>query len=131
MTRVLLSSQDKRKYARLDIALSVSYAVRRADGQLSELADALSSDISAGGLRLMTPTSLNPGDVIDLEISIVGNEDEAIRASGEVVWQTKIGPTSYETGTIIRNMARQDKARFMSFVFDQMSRFVSTTEDLN
>lgn len=117
-----LSLQEKRKYARLDIALSVSYAVKNVGGEMSELADALSSDISAGGLRLMTPTPLKPGDLLDLEITIDGNNQETIHASGEVVWQNQISDTSFETGAIIRYMDDEDKQRFMSFVFDQMSR---------
>lgn len=118
---------EKRRHARLDIALSVSYSVKHANGEMSELADALSSDISATGLRLMTPTSLKPGDEIELEISIIGDDDELtdpIMAVGEVVWQNEISETSFETGTVIKHMEDEDKSRFMGFVFDQMSRFI-------
>ncbi len=115
---------DKRKFARLDIALSVSYAIRKDGGELSDLADAMSSDISAGGIRLMTPGPLRPGDLIDLEITIHGSDGEPIQASGEVVWQNQISSTSFETGAIIRYMKEEDKRRFMAFVFDQMSRVV-------
>ena len=119
---------NKRRHARLDIALSVSYAVRAAGGEVSELAEAMSSDISAGGLRLMTPTSLNPGMLLDLEITIDGDEGNPIQASGEVVWQNQISETSFETGTIIKYMQESDKQRFMGFVFDQMSRVMGTAE---
>lgn len=113
---------EKRRFARLDIALSVSYAVRGSNGELSELADAMSSDISAGGLRLMTPSALKAGDLLDIEITIGEDTTLKIPASAEVVWQTQITDTSYETGAIIRYMCEADKQRFMSFVFDQMSR---------
>lgn len=119
-----ISLQEKRKYARLDIALSVSYAIKNAGGEISELADALSSDISAGGLRLMTPTPLHPGDLLDLEITINGDNSQIIHASAEVVWQNQLSETSYETGAIIRYMEDEAKQRFMAFVFDQMSRVV-------
>lgn len=117
-------TKEQRKFARLDIALSVSYAIRDQNGELSEIAEAQSSDISAGGLRLMTPTPLNNGDIIDLEISIHGEEGEPIHAHGEVVWQNKLANHSYETGTVIKYMKDEDKQRFLGFVFDQMARVV-------
>ncbi len=120
-----ISDKDKRKFARLDIALSVSYAIKNNEGELSDLAEALSSDISAGGLRLMTPSPVKSGTLIDLEITINGREDiDTIYASGEVVWQNKLSNTSYETGTIIKYMSQEDKQKFMAFVFDQMARVV-------
>lgn len=118
------SDANKRRFARLDIALSVSYAVRKNGTEVSPLAEALSSDISAGGVRLMTPKPLNPGDLVDLEITIHGHEDEPIKAVGEVVWQNKLSNTSYETGTVIKHIEEADKQRFMSFVFDQMSKVI-------
>ena len=114
---------NRRKHARLDIALSVSYALRTAQGETSEIAEALSSDISASGIRLMTPSPLKPGDILDLEIIIHG-EDLPIHASGEVVWQSKISETSYETGAIIRHIADGEKQRFLGFIFDQLARLV-------
>ncbi|MDO8461760.1 MAG: PilZ domain-containing protein [Deltaproteobacteria bacterium] len=119
--------RERRKYARLDIAINVSYAVVSNSGEVSDYADALSSDISAGGLRLMTPGALQNGAALDLEIFTPESEDHPIHASGEVVWQNKISETSYETGAIIRHMEEKDKKKFLGFVFDQMSRFVGTT----
>lgn len=126
-TDYVLEKQNKRRYARLDIALSVSYALKSPGGEVSELAEAMSSDISAGGLRLMTPGPLHPGDLLDLEISICGNEESPIRANGEVVWQNKIADTSYETGTVIKYVNEEDKQRFMNFVFEQMTRLMGVS----
>jgi c-di-GMP-binding flagellar brake protein YcgR len=126
--------QDKRKHARLDIALSVSYAVKH-NGDPSEMAEAMSTDISAGGLRLMTPSPLNPGDVLDMEIVLTGEHDEPrhIKASGEVVWQNKVADKSFETGAVIKHIDDKDKQYLMSFVFDQISKMVGgrTTEILH
>lgn len=119
--------KERRKYARLDIALTVSYATVNREGQVSAYAEAMSSDLSASGLRLMTPTPLENGATLDLEIYTPGSDEEPIRASGEVVWQSQITPTSFETGTIIKHMEEKDKKRFLGFVFDQMSRFVGAT----
>lgn len=116
--------QNRRKYARLDIALTVSYAVEAASGELSNYAEAVSSDISAGGLRLMTPTALSPGAKLDLEIFLGDDPEGKIQAKGEVVWQNQIAPTSFETGVLVNHMDNDAKKKFMEFVFDQMSRFV-------
>lgn len=123
-----LVNHDQRKYARLDIALSVSYAVQGENGECSELAEAISSDVSAGGLRLMTPGPIKSGSMIDLEINIHGREADTIHANGEVVWQNKLSATSYETGAVIKYMEEQDKQKFLSFVFDQMARIVGNLE---
>lgn len=116
--------QNRRKYARLDIALTVSYAVEDVAGKISEYAEAVSSDISAGGLRLMTPTPLATGSHLDLEVFLGDDVANKINAKGEVVWQNKISDTSYETGVLINHMDNEAKKKLMSFVFDQMSRLV-------
>ena len=116
--------KERRKFARLDIALSVSYVVKDASGEPSEMAEAMSSDISASGIRLMTPAPLENGDQLDLEINIEGQEQEPVHASCEVVWQTKISDTSYEVGAVIKYMEDADKKRLLDFVFSQMSQMM-------
>ncbi len=115
---------EQRKHARLDIALAVSYAIQREGGEASEMAETLSSDISASGIRLMTPVPLDNGSLLSLEINLPNVESPPICAKGEVVWQSKISEYSYETGTVIKHMDEQDKMRLMGFVFDQLSRLV-------
>ncbi|MFA4874664.1 MAG: PilZ domain-containing protein [bacterium] len=120
------SGADRRKYARLDLALTVSYRVAgQSGGQPADPRDAVSSDISLGGLRLMTPGPLENGTLLDLEILLGEEEDHPLKASGEVMWQNKISATSYETGVMIRGMPNEDKSRFMQFVFDQMAKVVA------
>jgi len=123
------SSKDQRRHARLDIALAVNYAIQQAGGEPSEMAETLSSDISASGLRLMTVAPLENGSILNLEITLPEDwpgAGDPIRASGEVVWQNKISDFSFETGAVIKHMEESDKKRLMSFVFDQMSRLVGT-----
>lgn len=132
-TDVRPSSKDQRRHARLDIALAVNYAIQQSgpDGvvEASEMAETLSSDISASGLRLMTVAPLENGSILNLEITLPEEwpgAGDPIRAKGEVVWQNKISDYSYETGAVIKHMEENDKKRLMSFVFDQMSRLVGT-----
>lgn len=116
------SGAERRKFARLDLALTVSYAVTDPSGKLMDPREALSTDISVGGLRLMTPTPLERGAELALEIFLGEEDDRPIRATGEVVWQSKISATSFETGVTIKEMPGDDKKRFMSFVFDQLTK---------
>lgn len=118
---------ERRKFARLDLALTVSYAVIDPAGQPLDPREALSSDISAGGLRLMTPTPLEKGSTLELNIFLAEDEETPVRATGEVVWQSRISNTSFETGVVIKGMPDEDKKRFMSFVFDQLSKVITGT----
>jgi c-di-GMP-binding flagellar brake protein YcgR len=117
---------ERRKFARLDLALTVSYRVAgQTAGHPLDPREAVSSDVSLGGLRLMTPTPLENGTILDLEIILGEDESYPISAEGEVVWQSKVSATSFETGVQIRGMPASDKKRFMEFVFDQMAKVVS------
>jgi len=116
---------ERRKFARLDLALTVSYAVLDPTGQPVDPREALSTDISAGGLRLMTPSPLENGAMLDLNIFLAEDEDNPVRAKGEVIWQSKLSNTSFETGVLIKDMPETDKKRFMSFVFDQLAKVVT------
>ena len=120
----MASVTEQRGHARLDIALSVSFVVQRPGGEISERAESISSDISASGIRLMSPKVLEKGSILSLEIQLPDDHAEPILAEGEVVWQNKISEFSYETGAVLTHMQDQDKKRFMGFVFDQLSRFV-------
>lgn len=116
---------ERRKFARLDLALTVSYTVVGHSSNMPvDPRETISSDVSLGGLRLMTPTPLENGTMLDLEIIIGEDENYPISAEGEVMWQTKISDVSYETGVMIKGMPDADKKRFMEFVFDQMSKVV-------
>lgn len=119
------NNKDRRKYARLDLALTISYRVIDQIGAVSEPAEVISSDISLGGFRLMTPAPLDHGTKLELLIHLPEDENHPLKADGEVVWQSKISNTSYETGVVIKGMNDKDKKRFMEFVFDQMSHLVS------
>lgn len=116
---------NRRKYARLDLALTVSYAPLDSAGEPTDPREALSSDLSAGGLRLMMPTASLVGSMLDLMIYLEGHDDEPVKATGEVLWQNKISPTSFESGVAIRSMPDADKRKFMEFVFDQMTKVVT------
>lgn len=117
---------DRRKYARLDLALTVSYrVVGQASGKAMDPREAILGDVSLGGLRLMTPAPIENGTLLDLEILLGERPGEPISAEGEVVWQNRISGTSYETGVMIKGMPTADKKRFMEFVFDQMAKVVA------
>ncbi|MFH1874826.1 MAG: PilZ domain-containing protein [Pseudomonadota bacterium] len=118
-------AENRRKFARLDLALTVGYRVVDDPSTSQEMSEVTSSDISLGGLRLMTPSALKNGSRLELEILLSEDEKNPIKADGAVVWQSKISNTSYETGVVIQGMNNADKKRFMEFVFDQISKIVT------
>lgn len=123
----MASGAERRKFARLDLALTVSYhVVGQSSGNPLDPREAMASDISLGGLRLMTPSRLANGTLLDLEILLGEEVADPISAEGEVVWQNKLSETSYETGVQIKGMPAADKKRFMEFVFDQMAKVVAS-----
>ena len=115
---------ERRRYARLDLALTVSYAAIDQAGIVEkDPLRAMTADISSGGLRLMTPAPVAPGTKLDLGI-FLGEDKKAIKAWGEVIWQRKLSSVSYETGVEIHGVEVGDRQRFMSFIFDQISHIV-------
>ena len=78
------------------MALTISYRVKgESASQPVDPREAISSDISMGGVRLMTPTALDNGTMLDLEIFLGEDESNPVRAEGEVMWQNKISNTNY------------------------------------
>lgn len=123
----MVTGAERRKFARLDLALNISYRViGQSSGEPVDPRETISSDVSMGGVRLMTPAPLENGTMLELEM-FLGDDDDSlpVTAHGEVVWQSKISKTSFETGVMIKTMPDNDKSRFMQFVFDQMSKVVS------
>ena len=59
-------------------------------------------DISGGGIKLLLPEKLKPGNIIYLNIALNGNK-EIIPAKGEIIWSRKAedancSKTAYDTG---------------------------------
>ena len=121
----MVQGQERRKFARLDLALTISYRVVGSAGEKENVREAVSSDISVSGVRLMAPTKMENGTMLELEIYMGEDEKHPLTAEGEVMWQSRISSTSYETGVHIKGMSTEDKSRFMQFVFDQMAKLVS------
>ena len=117
----MVDPKERRKFARLDLALTVGYRVVGSVPQPEDPTETISADVSLGGLRLMSPTPLKTGTQLELDIQLAEN-DPSIKAEAEVMWQSKISNTSYETGVLIKGMPEKDRSRFMSFVFDQMAK---------
>ena len=70
--------ENRRKFARLDLALTVSYKVSDQINTSSDSIETSSSDISIGGLRLMTPTPLKNSTLLDLNIILPDDEENPI-----------------------------------------------------
>lgn len=73
--------EDRRKYFRIDNALSVSYRILK--GYL--ISSSHSRNVSEGGICLPMHQKFDPGVVLALKIHIL-EWDVSIKAVGEVVW---------------------------------------------
>lgn len=124
----MTTGKERRRFARLDLALTVSYMVMDGSAQIDhDPVQGLTADISVGGIRLMTPAPLPLGTNLELNI-FLGEDENPVKTSGLVVWQQKLSPTSYETGVEITRVEDSDRKRFMSFIFNQMSKIVGGEE---
>ena len=72
---------EKRQYPRLNWNVQVQW--QKQAGNPSPQAS-VSKDISQGGIRLILGDGVNPGDVLDLEITLSGGK--VVRVKGKVAW---------------------------------------------
>lgn len=80
--------EDRRIFQRLDGIVNVRYAVKDRDEKKIET---LPRDISGGGVGICLPEKLQPGTLIELEITVPDNPEKLILGIGEVLWSRPFG----------------------------------------
>jgi len=75
------------------------------------------SEISAGGTRILVPVEFKPGEPVDLQL-FLSRIRKAIRLGAEVRWQkmTQVGGL-YETGLEFTKISPEDKLALMEFLY--------------
>jgi c-di-GMP-binding flagellar brake protein YcgR len=93
---------DKRIFERLDGIVNVRYSVK---GRDEEKLESVPRNIGGGGIAVCLAEKLQPGALIDLEITIPDNPAKTISGQGQVLWTKPFGllqPSQevnlYETG---------------------------------
>lgn len=112
--------QEKRRCARLDIELPVSFDIRSIQGH-----QAITStlNISATGLRFKTREPLKAGQ--DLKIVVGLGKDGRVCLPATVRWvkeSLEYGGTEYLVGLQIDDKAGEDQKKFVLFVAQEMVR---------
>lgn len=104
--------EERRRFLRLDANCDVKYAVM---ASMHAPYNALSKDISGGGLRLPIDKKPRMGELLELEISVP--ERPLIFAVGRVVWIKKrgAGTNDLEIGVKFMNIDPADREALMDF----------------
>ena len=106
--------QEQRKDIRVDGSVKISYRViSPPDGW----GNAVTINISKGGIALPTDHTLLPGVVLELKIDLLNNTDP-INATAEVVWvKEKINNTMpYTIGLKFLNISLRDRDRIYYYI---------------
>ncbi len=111
--------REKRRFIRFDIALKVLYVIRK-DPKLENTA--ITKDISAGGLELLTKEKLLPGSKIALTIDIP-EALNPVHLNGTIVWSKEAGgdkKSAYSTGVEFGKIEEDNKSTFLRFLCNLM-----------
>jgi len=106
--------QEQRKDIRVDDSVKISYKViSPPDGW----GDALTMNISKGGIALPTDHTLLPGVVLELKIDLLNNTD-LIHATAEVVWIKKKNNVTmpYTIGLKFIDISLRDRDRIYYYI---------------
>lgn len=115
-----MQEKDRRLFQRIENTVSVKYKTRKGGPKDVSLV----KDISAGGIRLSLSEELEPGTVVDLEITIP-NDPNPFRAVGEVVWTQDISISGdsvgryYDTGIKFTEIDRLCLGRVYTYFHQQ------------
>ena len=110
---------EKRKYARVPNGAKVVYKVMGVKGE--HLTPAL--DIGSGGLRLPLQEKVEPGTLLELNISLP-DDKEPFFGLVKAVWQShaatqgKNGEAFYETGIEFIKVGLENRRRIVKYVTD-------------
>lgn len=114
---MLQSSEDRRKFIRLEMPIEVDY-ISKASGLLKKT---ISKDISAEGLRFLTNTSIEKNE--DLELRLVLPEARnPVHIMGKVIWIKKfsLDENAFEVGIEFIKIEEDNKNTFLKFLCDIM-----------
>jgi len=109
--------KERRKFKRFDAYMSVRY--QTSGSQEEGRGIALSKDLSREGLKINSPTSLQEGGTVDLELDIP-DDPKPVRTTGKIVWiQASQGQDQgYDVGIRFMMMDPVDKFRALDYAYN-------------
>jgi c-di-GMP-binding flagellar brake protein YcgR len=109
---------QRRDFFRLDIVLDVTMKLVGTNGiGEGNSINALTKDISGGGLRIISKTKLIANDLIDIDLK---TDEGIIHARGRVIRCVPYESSSsdYDIAVIFDSIQEQDRTQIISFIFN-------------
>jgi len=120
--------RENRRFIRFDIALKVTYCVQK-EPKFEKTG--ITSDMSAGGIRLLTEEKLETGSRVGLKI-IIPEALNPAHLSGIVLWSEEAGgvkKVSYTAGIEFGSIEEDNKNTFLKFLCDLMYEKTGKTKE--
>jgi c-di-GMP-binding flagellar brake protein YcgR len=109
--------REKRRFIRFKIALKVSYICQK-DPRVEKAA--VTKDVSASGMQLLTEERLESGEKLDLKI-FIPKALNPVHIKGIVVWSKELDPGKslyYNAGIDFGKIEEDNKNTFLKFLCD-------------
>lgn len=110
------SLEEKRRYLRLNNALTIEYILPDSD----KVRTATTKDISALGLRFTTSEKLQEGSMLEIKVALP-NAQSAIHASGRIAWLKKNSLENnapFDVGIEFLKIEEDNKNTFLKYLCD-------------
>ena len=108
--------KEKRKYARLDTALQLSFE-RRGPGSILK-GKGVTKNISAHGFCFTAPVALGVGEKLSVLLNLPTGEP--IPLESRVKWVRSVNSASHDIGVEISEITMEEQNRYLLFVCDLM-----------
>ena len=108
---------QRREWVRLDVRLPVRL---ERPGNPPEVLEVRTLDISGGGLRLLSPRPLRPGELVRLQIAFPGGWE--VRATGRVVRAEAVEREQHEAGVEFVEIDPRLQDRIAGFILAEQAR---------
>lgn len=130
--------EERRKTARLDMAIEVRYCVLgegvrslsegRAEPPRRGRKDARTKNVSAGGCLLLTKEELPVNSQLELQIFLDEGEHEALTLQGRIARLNREGKGSYEYGIAFDELSKEARRLFADYFFAKMYDMIGLSE---
>ena len=108
--------QEQRQYARLDVALPLSFERRGPATTLK--GKGTTQNISAHGICFTSPVALGVGEKLSILLRLPTGE--MITLESRVKWSHSINTTSNDIGVEISEVSTEEQNRYLLFICDLM-----------
>ncbi len=116
---------ERRKMARLDIAIEVRYKVI---GREHKLQGGVTRNISAGGCLFIASEKLSVGTELEIEMMLGTSPAESLKIKGRIERLTRVGEEMYESGIAFKALKREDRRIFADYVFSKMYEMIGLSK---